>query len=120
MVLVTALLATAYPALPAGFSRAWSGHVDRLVALAVDPSAAQRREVLAFPAELGAELARHVGGLPARTTVAEFTPLLVALAAAVEAGGSPGAHAALRRASAAVPGPSALVAAAVAQDRRYP
>lgn len=117
---LTALLATAYPALPAGFSRAWSGHVDRLVALAVDPSAAQRREVLAFPAELGAELARHVDGLPARTTVAEFTPLLVALAAAVEAGGSPGAHAALRRASAAVPVPSALVAAAVAQDRHYP
>ena len=117
---LTALLATAYPALPAGFSRAWSGHVDRLAALAADPSATARREVLDFPTELAAELARHVGGLPARTTVAELTPLLAALAAAVEAGGSPGAHAALRRASGAVPVPSALVAAAVAQDRRYP
>jgi len=66
-------------------------HVDRLVALDVDPSAAQRREVRFIPAELGAELARHVGGLPARTTVAEFIPLLAALAASVEAGGSPGA-----------------------------
>ena len=61
-----------------------------------------------------------MGGLPTRTTVEVCTPLLAALAAAVEAGASPGAHAARRRASAAVPVPSALVAAAVAQDRRYP
>ena len=65
-----------------------------------------------------------MGGLPTHTTVEVFTPLLAALAAAVEAGASPGAspgaHAARRRASAAVPVPSALVAAAVAQDRRYP
>ena len=98
-----------------------SPSAERLATPACGPRpAAQRREVLAFPAELGAELARHVGGLPTRTTVEVFTPLLTALAAAVEAGDSPGAHAALGRASAAVPVPSALVAAAVAQDHRYP
>jgi len=116
---LTALLATAYPSLPAGFSRVWDAHVDRLVALAADPSVDLRRQVLAFPAELGAELARHVRGLPASATATGFTPLLTALAVAVEAGGSPGGHAALRRASATVPVASALVAAAVAQDRRY-
>ena len=116
---LTALLGMAYPDLPAGFGPMWAGHVERLVGLAADPSAEQARRVRAFPNELGNELARHVVGLSARTAASEFTPLLSALAAAVEAGDSPGAHAALRRASAAVPAPSALVAAAVAQDRRY-
>ena len=116
---LTALLGQAYPDLPSGFGPMWAGHVERLVGLAADPSAEQRRRVLAFPNELGNELARHVVGLSARTTGSEFTPLLSALAAAVEGGDSPGAHAALRRASAAVPAPSALVAAAIAQDRRY-
>jgi len=116
---LTALLGNAYPDLPSGFGPMWAGHVERLVGLAADPSAGQRRRVLAFPNELGNELARHVVGLSARTTAAEFTPLLAALATALESGGSPGAYAALRRASATVPVPSALVAAAIAQDRRY-
>lgn len=113
---VTALLATSYPDLAAPLGASWARHVDRVVALAVSPGPVPRRLVLAYAAELGALLAQHVVGLPARATAVETTPLLRALAAAVEAGGAPGPLAA---AAAVVPVPSALLAAAIAQDRRY-
>lgn len=113
------LLGTDYPRLAAELGPSWARHVDRVVALARLRTAGQRQAVVAYGEELGALLSRHVGGLPAATTVAEAGPLLTALAAAVEAGasGAPTARAELRRASAAVPVLSALLAAAIAQDR---
>lgn len=118
---LTAVLGTVYPALPAQFGPSWEGHVARLVALASGSTPVRQRLVLAYPTELGALLGRHVTGLPPGTTAVEVEPLLQALVRAVEAGSvaAPDAHAALRRATQAVPAPSALLAAAIAQDRRY-
>lgn len=118
---LTKVLGTAYPSLPAQFGPSWDRHVARLVALAGGGTPAQRRLVLAYPAELGPLLADHVTGLPPRTTVVEVEPMLRALVVAIDAASSaaPDAQALLRRATQTAPVPSALLAAAIAQDRRY-
>ena len=118
---MTTTLAAAYPSLPAEFGPSWDQHVGRLVALAAAPTPVLRRTVLAYPAELGPLLAGHVTGLPPRAAVVEVQSMLRALVRAVDAGadGEPDAHALLRRATATAPVPSALLAAAIAQDRRY-
>lgn len=118
---LTVLLGTAYPSLPEEFGASWGGYVARLVALASGSTPVRQRLVLAYADELGAVLGRHVPGLPPRTTVGEVEPLLQAVVRAVEAGSvaAPDAPALLRRATQTVPAPSALLAAAIAQDRRY-
>lgn len=118
---LTGQLATAYPSLATDFGPSWQRHVTRLAALAADPTEVQARRVVAYPPELGALLARHVDGLPARTTVVEVEPLLRAVAAAVRAAatGATEQHRVLRRAAGTAPAPGALLAAAIAQDRRY-
>ena len=118
---LTAALGEGHPSLALEFGPSWDRHVARLVALAAGRTPVQRRVVLAYPAELGPLLADHVTGLPPRTAVVEMQPMLRALVEAVDAatGGATDADALLRRATATAPVPSALLAAAIAQDRRY-
>lgn len=122
---LSALLGSAYPALPLQFGPSWRAHVDRVIVLARSTVGAQataeRRFVLAYPTELGALLARTIGGLPATTVADEIEPMLTALVRLVDAEGRGEADVAelMRRTSASVPSVAALLAAAIAQDRRY-
>ena len=114
---LTGLLGTAYVDLAQEFGPAWSRHVDRVVALADTPGDQRRqRAVLAFSGELGDLLARHVDGLPSTAVVVEADPVLAALLVAVADDAS---RTALHEAIATVPVLSALLAAAIAEDRGY-
>ena len=114
---LTGLLGTAYVDLAQEFGPAWSRHVDRVVALAGTPGDQRRqRAVLAFSGELGDLLARHVDGLPSTAVVVEADPVLAALLVAVDDDSS---RTALHEAIATVPVLSALLAAAIAEDRGY-
>ena len=122
---LSALLGGAYPALPLTFEPSWRAHVERVIVLARSTAGAQataeRRFVLAYPSALGALLARQIGGLPAITVTDEVTQMLAALVRLVDAEGrgEPDVAELVRRTSASVPVVAALLAAAIAQDRRY-
>ncbi|MBC7375378.1 MAG: hypothetical protein H7323_15420 [Frankiales bacterium] len=122
---LSTVLGGAYPTLPLQFGPSWRAHVERVIVLARSTAGAQataeRRAVLDYPTKLGALLARYVGGLPATTTADEIAPMLTSLVRLVDAEGraEPDVAELMRRTSASVPAVAALLAAAIAQDRRF-
>ncbi len=113
------VVGSAYPAARATFAERWSGHVTALDAYASDPgSRTAPASLAAAPDRLGRMLAGYVDGLPADRIAAELVTAQDALLGAVDAATQRAARAPieLRQAVAAMTGPAALLAAAIAED----
>ena len=124
---LAALLGRSYGEVRMPFLQAWNAHLDRfgtwtaaLRAGEVVRAAMLRPSLAGLSGELGRVLAGHVTALSAARLEQELRPALTSLvqAAEAQAQGRPGAPGLRQAAVADVAAPAALVAAAVAEDRR--
>ena len=116
------LLGVAYPELAEPFARAWSSQVLRLesVATAVVVSGSSAPSLDSAARTLAEVFTPAVDDLPVERLTAALEPLLRAQVRAVESAArkDPAAAEDLRRATAAVPAPVALLSAAIAEHLR--